>query len=206
MLGPKTCLFIFISLSFWSQITALYCIFTHLCPNFRCLWLYPLLCVCLFLKQRKCFFFHTQIYRAYIFVFDNISPFLIKADTLDLPNFWVWLLFPLNNCQFQCLFYLEYLSISCKHIIVSDYTIFSPLSLLTDNGQSTYLDCILWETKQNTFGIRLSTRFKLIHNCLIEIYQCLNIYKPCYVFLSKLTTWKPINYEIDMHMYFPKHE
>lgn len=182
MLGPKTCLFILIDLS---ETRSLHCVaFLHIFVPILGVCDSTLYCVCACFWNKENVFFHPQIYRAYIFVFDNISPFFIKADTLDLPNFWVWLLFPLNNYQFQCLFYLEYLSISCKHTIVSDYTIFSPLSLLTDNDQSTYLDCILWETKQNTFGLAQD----LNYNCLIEIHQCLNIYKPCYVFLSKLTT------------------
>lgn len=133
------------SLPLWSQSTALCFTFTYPCPNFKCLWFHPwFLCACL--KKENVFVFFPEIYSSYIFVLNNISLFFpfMRADILGFSNFsWVWFLFPLNDSQFQSLFYLDHLPVSSAHSYTGLHHFLSIITFCY-NYQCAYLDSISW--------------------------------------------------------------
>lgn len=117
----------------------------------------PQFCVLVFKTKKKNLFKSIGLIFLYWITF--LSSF-IRAGILGLPHFsWVSFLFLLNN-SVSVFFCLEYLSISCKYTVVSDYTIFSLLSLSDcDNDQNAYLNCILCGKIKTLLALILAQNF-----------------------------------------------
>lgn len=147
MLDRQTWHFILISL-FLYEAKALHCVSLLHIPA-------PILSVCdsildfcvlVFLKKENVFVFFPEIYSSYIFVLNNIFLFFpfMRADILGFSNFsWVWFLFPLNDGQFQSLFYLDHLPVSSAHSYTGLHHFLSIITFCY-NYQCAYLDSISW--------------------------------------------------------------